>query len=58
MYFKVVMELWGEIFHKMCDSCFCTYEQQICESYVIITSSLRKNNDSRRHDDVISLHSR
>jgi len=42
MYFKVVMELWEEILHKICDSCFCTHEQQICQSYVIITSSLKK----------------
>ena len=27
--FKVVMELWEDIFHKMCDSYFCTYELHV-----------------------------
>jgi len=30
----------------------------ICQCYLIIASSLRKNDDSQRHDDVISMHSR
>jgi len=43
-------------FHKMSDSYFCTYMNYNLSTFV--SSPRKKNDNSQRHDDVISMHSR
>lgn len=47
---KVAMELWEEFFHKMCDS------YSVPMNCNLSIYGLRNNDDSQRHNDVLSIH--
>ena len=50
---KVATLLWEEMFSQNMSFLLLYPWTIICQYYVIIVSSLRKNDDSQRHDDVI-----